>query len=54
MDAVEATQVANLIKAKNNIPIHEYDHAGSKKNENFTPDGRLILEYGQTIIIGGQ
>ena len=49
MDAVEATEVANLVGAKNNIPIHEFDSDGSKKSDNFTPQGRLVLEYGQTI-----
>ena len=49
MDAVEATEVAKLVGAKNNIPIHEFDSEGSKKSDNFTPKGRLVLEYGQTI-----
>ena len=51
MDAAEATEVANLVGAKNNIPIHEFDQDGSKKSDNFTPNGRLVLEYGQTIEI---
>ncbi|MCR5803152.1 MAG: MBL fold metallo-hydrolase [Clostridia bacterium] len=51
MDAVEATEVANLVGAKNNIPIHEFDQNGSKKSDNFTPDGRMVLEYGETITI---
>ena len=49
MDAVEATEVAELVGAKNNIPIHEFDSEGSKKSDNFKPEGRLVLEYGQTI-----
>lgn len=49
MDAVEATEVAKLVGAKNNIPIHEFDSEGSKKSDNFKPEGRLVLEYGQTI-----
>ncbi len=49
MDAVEATEVAKLVGARNNIPIHEFDKKGSKKSDNFTPEGRLVLEYGQTI-----
>lgn len=52
MDAVEATEVANLVAAKNNIPIHEYDSGDTKKSDQFTPDGKKILEYGETIIIG--
>lgn len=51
MDAVEATEVANLVGAKFNIPIHELDTSGSKKSDNFTPQGRLVLEYGQTIVL---
>ena len=49
MDAVEATEVAKLVGARKNIPIHEFDSKGSKKSDNFTPKGRLVLEYGQTI-----
>lgn len=52
MDAKEATEVATLVGAKSNIPIHEFDQNGSKKSDNFTPEGRLVLEYGQTIEIG--
>lgn len=54
MDAVEATEVAELVGACCNIPIHEYDQNGSKKSDNFTPKGRLVLEYGQTIKIKPQ
>lgn len=57
MDAVEATEVANLVGAKNNIPIHEFDNheedsSAVKKSDIFTPNGRLVLEYGETIVIG--
>ena len=51
MDAVEATEVANLVGARYNIPIHEFDQPGSKKSDKFTPKGRLVLEYGQTITV---
>ena len=52
MDAVEATEVANLVGAKHNIPIHEFDKDdGTKKSDNFTPEGRMVLEYGETIVI---
>lgn len=54
MDAKEATEVADLIGAKKNIPIHEYDMGDSKKSDNFTPENRLVLEYGQTIHIEKQ
>ena len=43
MDAVEATEVANLVGAKNNIPIHEFNSGDERKQENFTPEGRLEL-----------
>ena len=49
MDAKEATEVANLIGANKNIPNHEYDSGNTKKSDNFTPENRLILEYGQTL-----
>ncbi|MBO4320140.1 MAG: MBL fold metallo-hydrolase [Treponema sp.] len=54
MDAVEATEVAELVGACCNIPIHEYDQEGSKKSDKFTPKGRMVLEYGQTIKIKPQ
>jgi hypothetical protein len=50
-DAAEATEVANLVGALFNIPIHEFDQGNSKKSDKFTPAGRLILEYGETITI---
>lgn len=57
MDAVEATEVANLVGAKNNIPMHELDNheidpSVERKSDNFTPDGVMVLEYGETIVIG--
>ena len=51
MDAVEATKVAEVVGARFSIPIHENDQGNSKKSDNFTPNGRLILEYGQTITV---
>lgn len=57
MDAVEATEVANLVGAKYNIPFHEMDNHdvdpdAQRKSDNFNPEGRLIMEYGETIVIG--
>lgn len=57
MDAVEATEVAGIVGAKYNIPIHEFDNhqldpAAPRKSDNFNPDGKLVLEYGETIVIG--
>jgi len=57
MDAIEATEVANLVGAVNNIPIHElddhqYDDTVARKSEDFTPDRKLVIEYGETIVIG--
>lgn len=49
MDAKEATKVANLVGAANNIPIHEFDTGDVKKSDAFVPENRLVLEYGQTI-----
>lgn len=55
MGPTEATEVANLIAAKNNIPIHEYDNVmGKKKSDKFLPEGRLVLEYGETIVVKDQ
>ena len=55
MDVVEATEVANLVGAKKNIPIHAYNVKNQpKKEEKFTPEGRMLLEYGQTITVKPQ
>jgi len=51
MDAIEATEAAALVGAKHNIPIHEFDQGGSKKSDNFNPDGKLVIEYGGTITL---
>ena len=53
MNARKATEVADLIGAKHSIPIHEMDDYGRpKKSEKFTPESKLVLEYGETIVIG--
>ncbi|MDD6038471.1 MAG: MBL fold metallo-hydrolase [bacterium] len=49
MDAIEATEAANLVGATHNIPIHDYNSGDERKQENFTPEGRLELAYGETI-----
>lgn len=51
MDAVEATEVANIVNAKYSIPIHENDVGDTRKSDDFQPASRLVLEYGDTIII---
>ena len=52
MNAKAATEVAAIVGAKHNIPIHEMDDYGKpKKSEKFTPEGKLVLEYGETIVI---
>lgn len=51
MDAKEATEVATLVGAKNNIPIHELDEGSAKKSDNFTPDGKMVIAYGETIVL---
>ncbi|MBR7079311.1 MAG: MBL fold metallo-hydrolase [Treponema sp.] len=54
MDAAEAEEVANLVGACINIPIHENDQNGSRKSDGFNPKGRLVLKYGETIKIEPQ
>ena len=50
MKAKEATEVANLVGAEHNIPIHSYNVGNKLKEDNFLPDkGRLYLQDGQTI-----
>ena len=51
MDAVEATEVANIVNAKYSIPIHENDVGDTRKSDDFQPASRLVLEYGDTIIL---
>ncbi len=51
MDAKEATDCANIIGAKHNIPIHMkpgmlFDRATA---ETFTDENRLLIEPGQEI-----
>lgn len=53
MDAVEAAECAEIIGAKVNIPMHEFDKEGEpRKSDKFNPEGRLVLEYGETIVLG--
>lgn len=49
MDAFEATEVAEIVRSKTNIPIHELNNDTKLKSDNFTPSGRLIMKYGETI-----
>lgn len=53
MDAEEATEVAGIVGAAYNIPIHELDDNSEKKSDNFKAAGKLVLNYGDTIIVGG-
>lgn len=52
MGPEEATEVANLIKAKHTIPMHtnmaQYPY-NLEVVEKFTPDSRLLVEYGNSI-----
>lgn len=48
MGPEEAMQVADTVGARFSIPIHP-DYPGSKKFEEFNPEGVLRMEYGQTI-----
>lgn len=54
MDAAEATEVAQMVGAKHNIPIHENDDpaSGKKKSDDFVPENKLVLAYGETICLG--
>lgn len=54
MDAAEATDVANLVGAKHNIPIHEFNGTDERKQDNFQPEGRLELAYGETIELSNE
>jgi L-ascorbate metabolism protein UlaG (beta-lactamase superfamily) len=49
MDAIEATKVANTIKAKYNIPMHFLDVEEKYYKKNFSPKGAIFLKYGDTI-----
>lgn len=51
MDAVEATELANIIGATHNIPIHMSNAPGEDKSVNFTPEGRLVLQETETITL---
>lgn len=56
MDAVEAAEVAGIVGSTYNIPIHEFDNhqldpTAPRKSDNFNPEGKLVLEYGETIVI---
>lgn len=52
MDADEATELANIIGAKNNIPIHASNvNPNVDKRDRFTPSGRLIIEDQETIVL---
>ncbi len=54
MAATEATEVANLVGAKHNIPIHDMNDSNQHKEDNFTPEGRLILALDETISLSGK
>lgn len=49
MDSEEATQVADLIGATHNIPIHGYGDEYFEQALEFSPKGKLIVMLGQTI-----
>ncbi len=49
MNASEASEVADLIGAKKNIPIHEFDSGDVKKSDDFNAKDKLVLKYGETI-----
>ncbi len=52
MDAKEATEAAEMVKAKFSIPMHTnaaLNHIDESIIANFTPQGRLIIPYGTSI-----
>lgn len=51
MGPEEATEVANLVGAKVNISIHNNEITEEELFKTFTPEGRLFMEYGSTIIL---
>ena len=51
MDAVEATEAAKLVNAKYNIPIHALDDNHTGKADAFTPDGKITLQNGESIVL---
>lgn len=51
MDAVEATELANIIGATNNIPIHMYNNPNEDKSEQFTPEGRLVIAERDSVML---
>ena len=54
MDAREATELADIIGARYNIPIHASNVSPTvDKRDNFTPNGRLLIEDQETIVLAG-
>lgn len=51
MDAVEATEAATIVGALHNIPIHALDDNHTGKADAFTPDGKMIIEQGESIVL---
>lgn len=49
MDAEEATQVADLIQATHNIPIHGHNQEFYKQFQEFHAKGKILLMPGETI-----
>ncbi len=49
MDAKEASECADLVKAAHNIPYHMFEE--TEKAENFEADGRIILSAGDVLPI---
>lgn len=51
MDATEATEAAELVKAKHSIPIHALDDNHTGKADAFIPEGRMTIEAGESICL---
>ncbi len=53
MGPEEATELANIIGAANNIPIHMSNtKINVDKRDRFTPEGRLIVDEKESIVLG--
>ncbi|MDD5936808.1 MAG: MBL fold metallo-hydrolase, partial [Clostridiales bacterium] len=51
MGPEEATECANIVGAKHNIPIHNMNVTMDQLKEKFTPEGVMILQYSDTITL---
>lgn len=53
MGPEEASEVAKLVGATNNIPIHGNGEHYAKQCEDFSANGKLVIGVGQSIVLKG-